>query len=253
MYYKSTTKVLKWIPTISIIVYYCLCGHNADTVTHHECIGPLAIGLIGAGVKGLANWFGSRAANDRLKSAQDEMMSQYDRQLNELSGEIGANYLDRADSRNAIRKVTDSNTEALRQLNTEAIRRGATDEAKVAMAGQLAKRTADVVGDLSAQGAQYKDSLRQQKRGLELNKAMTNYQFQSNVSDIDNVLSAIGDSVDSITNAWTEQADKGGTDKGIKVSKQTQQKAQAGLTTKPKLSESVLSYDEFFGQKKYGK
>lgn len=160
--------------------------------------------LIGTGINLVANGIGSWLANKRQKKANDALDAHYDERLRELDQEINSNYLDRADSRNALRKVTDSNTEALRQLNTQAIRGGATDEAKVAMASQLNKRTADVVGDLAAVGEQRKDALRQTKRNVADAYATTKYKRLSDQSGIDKLLSGIGSAAQSLGSAWTK-------------------------------------------------
>ena len=158
--------------------------------------------ILGSGINLVANGIGSWLANKRQREANEQLDAHYAKQIGELDKEINSNYLDRADSRNALRKLTDANTEAMRQLNTSAIRGGATDEAKVAMASQLNKRTADVVGDLAAIGEQHKDSLRQQKRVLESQHALTKYKRLSDQSGIDKLLAGIGTAAQAIGGAW---------------------------------------------------
>ena len=158
--------------------------------------------IIGGGLNILANAIGTAVANKRKREAQEALDKQYEQQIGEINTEIGTNYLDRADSRQALRKVTDANTEALRQLNTSAIRGGATDEAKVAMASKLTQQTADVVGDLSAMGEQHKDKLKAQKRELILGNAQRKYAERSDVSGMESVLQSFGAAAQSLGNAW---------------------------------------------------
>ncbi|MBO5135464.1 MAG: hypothetical protein J6C15_09970 [Bacteroidaceae bacterium] len=160
--------------------------------------------IIGAGVSLASNALGSWIANKRKKEAEEKYSAEIDKLKGELDNEIGTNYLDRADARAAIRRATDANTEALRQLNTQAIRGGATDEAKVAMASKLNKSTADLVGHLAGVGEQHKDRMKAARRSLLLNKAAHDYQVGSDVSGIDNVLSSIGTAAQNLGNAWTK-------------------------------------------------
>ena len=163
--------------------------------------------ILGSGINLVANGIGSWLANKRQREANEQLDAHYAKQIGELDKEINSNYLDRADSRNALRKLTDANTEAMRQLNTSAIRGGATDEAKVAMASQLNKRTADVVGDLAAIGEQHKDSLRQQKRVLESQHALTKYKRLSDQSGIDKLLAGIGTAAQALGTNWKTPTD----------------------------------------------
>ena len=154
--------------------------------------------IIAAAISAVASGIGTAVANKRKREAEEKYAQQQQGLINDINDELNSNYLDRADSRNAIRKVTESNKEALRQLNTDAIRSGATDEAKVAMASQLNKRTADVVGDIAAIGEQHKDSLRRDRRSLLAGKALHEYQVGSDVSGMDRVIQGVGSAANAI-------------------------------------------------------
>lgn len=168
--------------------------------------------ILGTGINLVANGIGSWLANKRQKEANEALDAYYDKRIGELNREINSNYLDRADAQNALRKVTDSNNETLRQLNTGAIRGGATDEAKVAMASQLNKRTADIVGDLAAIGEQRKDALRQERRGVQDSYATAKYKRLSDTSGINTLLSSIGAAAQSLGSAWTKSGTPTATD-----------------------------------------
>lgn len=158
--------------------------------------------LIGAGLNVAASAIGSAIANKRKREAEQKYQAGINEQIDELNSEINSNFLDRADARNALRKVTDANTETLRQLNTDAIRGGATDEAKVAMASKLNKQTADVVGDLAAIGEQRKDALRGQKRNLKLGLLQHQYAQEADTSGIDTIVQGVGAAANAIGSAW---------------------------------------------------
>lgn len=160
--------------------------------------------ILGTGINLVANGIGSWLANKRQKKANEALDAHYEKRIGELNREINSNFLDRADAQNALRKVTDSNNETLRQLNTGAIRGGATDEAKVAMASQLNKRTADVVGDLAAIGEQRKDALRAERRNLENAYTQLKYQRLADTSGIDSILTNIGTAAQNLGSSLTK-------------------------------------------------
>lgn len=174
--------------------------------------------IVGSGINLVANGIGSYFANKRKKEAEEAYRAEMQKQVDDINDELESNFLDRADSRNALRKLTDSNNETMRQLNTGAIRGGATDEAKVAMASELNKRTADVVGDIAALGEQHKDSLKTQKRNLLTGMAQHQYQQASDTSGWDTLLQGIAGASSAIGSAWDNKIleDKNATDSTIK-------------------------------------
>jgi hypothetical protein len=160
--------------------------------------------LIGAGISVASNAIGSAIANRRKRRAEDEYQRAMGQQMDQLDNEINSNYLDSAEAQNALRKQTNANQETLRQLNTSAIRGGATDEAKVAMASKLNQSTADLVGDLAVVGEQKKDLLRQQKRELELANIGHQYALDSDTSGIDAITSSISSAAGSLGTAISD-------------------------------------------------
>lgn len=142
-------------------------------------------------------------ANKKKKEAQDAYEEGINKEIGEIDKEIATNYLDRADSRNAIRQVTDATEESMRQLNTDAIRSGATDEAKVAMASKLNKNIANTVGNLAAVGEQHKDNLRNQRRSLRLGLLNNTYNTNSDTSGITTMLQGISNAASTIGAAAT--------------------------------------------------
>ena len=163
---------------------------------------PFLIPLITTGINVAANAIGSHIANKRKINAENEYNSAMQQQISSLDEQIEGNYLDSAEAQNALRKMTDSNTETLRQLNTDAIRGGATDEAKVAMASQLNKRTADLTGDLATIGEQKKERLQAEKREAQNQMAEHKYKVNSDTSGIDNILGSIGTAAQTLGAAF---------------------------------------------------
>lgn len=157
--------------------------------------------IIGAIASIASSAIGSSIANKRKAEAEKAYQDTINDQISDLNDEINSDFLNSATAQNALRKLTDSNNETLRQLNTDAIRSGASDEAKVAMASKLTKQTANAVGDLSAIGEQKKENLKAQKRNLLLNLAQHQYNQDSDTSGIDSMTSAISSAANSLGSA----------------------------------------------------
>ena len=159
--------------------------------------------IIAAAISAIASGVGTHLANKKKAQAQEKYESGINKEVADLDAEINSNYLDRADARNAIRQVTDATNESMRQLNTDAIRGGATDEAKVAMASKLNKNIANTVGTLAGIGEQRKDSLRGQKRNLRLGLLGHQYNVDSDTSGITTMLQGISNAASTIGAAAT--------------------------------------------------
>jgi hypothetical protein len=159
--------------------------------------------IIAAAISAIASGVGTHLANKKKAQAQEKYESGINKEVADLDAEINSNYLDRADARNAIRQVTDATSESMRQLNTDAIRGGATDEAKVAMASKLNKNIANTVGTLAGIGEQHKDRLRGQKRNLRLGLLGHQYNVDSDTSGITTMLQGISNAASTIGAAAT--------------------------------------------------
>ena len=117
---------------------------------------PVAL-AIGAGISALSSIAGGVSANKRRKKA-DQILEDRRRRLDEwYQSEMNQPYLDRADSRAMLKRIRDYNEDELKALNTNAIKSGATDEAKVAAAGKLNKNYSQVVAQIAGLGEQHKD------------------------------------------------------------------------------------------------
>lgn len=82
---------------------------------------------------------GGISANKKQRKA-DQILSDRERNLKEwYNSEMNMPYLDRADSRAMLKRIRDYNEDELKAMNTNAVKSGATDEAKVAAANKLNK------------------------------------------------------------------------------------------------------------------
>ena len=80
---------------------------------------------------------GGISANKKQRKA-DQILSDRERNLKEwYNSEMNMPYLDRADSRAMLKRIRDYNEDELKAMNTNAVKSGATDEAKVAAANKL--------------------------------------------------------------------------------------------------------------------
>lgn len=159
--------------------------------------------IIAAAISAIASGVGTHLANKRKAQAQEKYEKGINEEVAKIDSELNSNYLDRADARNAIRQVTNATEESMRQLNTDAIRSGATDEAKVAMASKLNKNLAGTIGTLAGIGEQHKDNLRNQKRNLKLGLLGHQYNVDSDTSGITATLQGISNAASTIGAAAT--------------------------------------------------
>ena len=150
-------------------------------------VGPL-IGGIASAASGI---FGAAAANRRRRQAERELEKQKKKLTQWRDAEMGTNYLDRADSRAALRRVFEYNKEAQKAANTDAVKSGLTDEAKVAQAARLNGNYADAVSQIAGAGARHKDRVQQQY--LDETRYLDNLKIQNlmDTSGVDNMVQGI--------------------------------------------------------------
>lgn len=108
---------------------------------------------------GLASIYGAIQGNINRKKAEDLYEKQFTEAKEYRDREMANDYLQRADSQAVLRRVEQNNQEYLDALENDAIRSGATAEAKVAAASRAQKNYADVAAELAAQGQQRKDAI----------------------------------------------------------------------------------------------
>lgn len=105
---------------------------------------------------------GASAANRRRRQVT-RMIDKRERALDAWrQAETESSFLDRADSQAALRRVAQYNEQAQKAGNTDAVRRGMTDEARVASAERMNRGYADTVSQIAAAGQRHKDLVQQQ-------------------------------------------------------------------------------------------
>lgn len=153
------------------------------------------VSFVGALIGGIASAasgiFGAAAANRRRRQAERELEKQKKKLAEWRDAEMGTNYLDRADSRAALRRVFEHNKEAQKAANTNAVKSGMTDEAKVAQAAKLNENYADVVSQIAGAGARHKDWVQQQYMDETRNLDNLKIQNLMDTSGVDNMVQGI--------------------------------------------------------------
>jgi hypothetical protein len=149
---------------------------------------------------------GAVAANARQNKAIQGQRKVLGQQMAEDRAEMNANYLDRADSQAVLREVREQNKEQMASLNTEGVKRGMTDEAKIAAAGQLNKAYANVVSRLGAVGAQYRDRARERMRGTQ--QQMAGLEYNTAMAQAKGIGDAASLASTSVNDVWEAVAAK---------------------------------------------
>lgn len=149
---------------------------------------------------------GTVAANARQNKAIREQRKALGEEIAEERAEANANYLDRADAQAALREVRQQNKDQLATLNIEGVKRGMTDEAKIAAAGRANRSYADVVSRISAIGSQYKDRARERMRNAQRN--LRNVEYQTNMAQAQGIASASSGAASAANDLWDAVAAK---------------------------------------------
>lgn len=162
-------------------------------------IDPLTIaaiinGAVQIGAAGVGSWIGNRRRTEAEQIIDDkktELNNWRDR-------EMSSNFLDRADSQAALRQVRQNQKEQQEALATDAVKAGATDQAKVAAAAEANKQYASTVSQLAGIGAQHKDNV--QAQHLRATQGLDNLKIQNLMdnSGIDNTLQGLATTGNSI-------------------------------------------------------
>lgn len=141
---------------------------------------------------GLASIYGAIQGNINRKKAEELYEQQFQEAKEYRDREMVADPLQRADSQAILRKVEQNNQEYLDAMENDAIREGATAEAKVAAAQKAQENYADVVAELAAQGQQRKDAIDanwQQQKAQRDNMKIANL---TDTSAIQNMVTGMG-------------------------------------------------------------
>ena len=151
-------------------------------------VGALVGGLVSLGSSIAGAAMGNKAAKEQAQ-AYDQAWNDYEDWYN---GQMNTNILDRADTLSMLKRYRDWQEENAKKYQTNAIKGGASEEAKIAYAQKANKGYADAISQIAGMGQKYKDQLSQ-------NYAATKFNFATKRAD---ALGAGGQAVaNSIANA----------------------------------------------------
>ncbi len=192
------------ISVIAIWLFCCICDYYIGSENHlsaQQCFLPLIVAGIAAAASIAGSVASTSAANKRLRKA-DRMTSDKEKRLSDwYQAEMGANTLDRPDAQAALRQVRENNREAMKVAETDAIKRGMTDEAKVAQAAKLNRGYADAVAQIVASGQRHKDQVQQQymaELGNIENMKIGRMMDTSGAQALGNTISSAGNALGSV-------------------------------------------------------
>ena len=120
-------------------------------------IAPLIGGLISLGSNIAGAAIGNKAAKEQAQ-AYDDAWANYE---DWYEGQMNTSILDRADTLSMLKRYRDWQEENAKKYQTNAIKGGASEEAKIAYAQEANKGYADAISRIAAMGQQYKDRLSQ--------------------------------------------------------------------------------------------
>lgn len=117
---------------------------------------PIAAATISA-IGGIAGGIGSAA---KQKKADKELQSRRDQAQKRFLQESNTDYLDTAAAKSTIAALRKQGDRQLEKLNTEAVKSGASDEAKIAAASRINENSADAISRLAGFGTQYQQQIK---------------------------------------------------------------------------------------------
>lgn len=157
-------------------------------------IAAIINGAVQVGAAGI----GSLIANQNRAKAE-ELMEARKQELKEWDAkEQASDFLNRADSQSVLRQVRQNQQEQAEAFNNDAIKTGATSQAKVAMAAKNNQQYASTVAQLAGIGAQHKDNVKRQY--LQSTQGLDNLKIQNlmDTSGIDSTLQNLASTGNSI-------------------------------------------------------
>ena len=162
---KFNKNTIAYLSALSVDVAFTI----AITGLFVESNGEQSMAFVGAIIGAVGSAVGGVLGSIRAAKQRKELNNQQ-RQLDRwYNGEMGTSYLDRADSRSMLKRIRDYYDERMRKQDTQNIKGGASEEAKVAQAVAANKGIADAASRISAAGQQHKDSVANQYKQLSYN------------------------------------------------------------------------------------
>ena len=164
--------------TISVVIVFALAAvvsfigePQGFEESSQAWIGSLIGGLVSIGGSIAGAEMGNKAAKQQAQ-AYDEAWGNYE---DWYEGQMNTSILDRADTLSMLKRYRDWQEETAKKYQTNAIKGGASEEAKIAYAQEANKGYADAISRIAAMGQQYKDRLSQgfmqQKLGYQQKRA----------------------------------------------------------------------------------
>lgn len=171
---------------------------------------PLLIPGIMAGVGALGGIFGDISAGNAAAKAEKQLRERRAAAERQYNQEANTDFLDTATAKSTLAALRRQNDKQMESAGNDAVKQGASDEAKVAMAGRLNENYADAASRLAGFGTQYQQQIkdRYQRRVDSLDDAI--YNSQLNKPD---ALSTIGDAISGLSDAGMQIYAAGGFDK----------------------------------------
>lgn len=163
----------------------------------------MTIPIISAIGTGLASIYGAIQGNYNRKKAEELIEKQYQEAEDYRNREMAADYLQRADSQALLRQVKENNEDYLQGLENDAIRSGATSEAKVAAAQKANEAYADVAANLAAQGQQRKDAIDAQWQQQKMGRDQMKIANLTDTTAIQNMVTGMGAASAALGNLYT--------------------------------------------------
>ena len=192
--------------TISVVIVLALTavasfwGDGIETEgALQSWVGALVGGLVSLGSSIAGAVMGNKTAKQQAE-AYDQAWNNYE---DWYEGQMNTNILDRADTLSMLKRYRDWQEENAKKYQTNAIKGGASEEAKIAYAQQANKGYADAISRIAAMGQQYKDRLSQGFMQTKLNFQTKQAETaasgaQAVASGIANAGGALGDLVGGI-------------------------------------------------------
>jgi hypothetical protein len=152
-----------WTVAIALAIVAIVALFSEEPTYAYEGEVVVLQGWIGALIGGLASIGGGIAsgivANEQAEKAQEEQAKKEKMLTDWYNSEMNTNILDRADTLSMLKQYRDTMDEQAKKYQTNAIKGGASEEAKVAYAQAQNKGYADAISKIAAQGQQRKDQV----------------------------------------------------------------------------------------------
>ncbi len=159
--------------------------------------------IIGGGIAAIGSLFSGIRARKQARKAEKQINSWKAENRKWWEQERGTDYLDTAEARSVLSTLRNDNKKQQQALSNDVTRSGLSDEAKVAMAGQLNENYSANVNQLAGMGTQYKNNLRREYQARE--DQYNNLLYQTTM-DKANTASALGGMFSDVGNLVASDA-----------------------------------------------